>query len=241
MNARRHVLVVGAGIGGLASAIGLRLAGIDSTVFERADDVEAIQVGAGPALWGNAVRALRLLGLDEQAFRVCSRLERMVPRTSRGAVVADWPLGEMAKRHGFPAIGISRPERHKVLLGGVDASTLRLGSACARVEADDRGVTIQLADGSTVRGDALVAADGMRSVVRSQLHGDDEPRYSGQTSWRALVAAPCDVPPAFQLFRARMRWSPSTASAKRVRTGWRRSELRRAAAATPRAAAKLPS
>jgi 2-polyprenyl-6-methoxyphenol hydroxylase-like FAD-dependent oxidoreductase len=59
----RHALIIGGGIGGLATAIALRRAGIQATVYERADEIRAI--GAGLALWANAVRALGRLGLPD--------------------------------------------------------------------------------------------------------------------------------------------------------------------------------
>jgi 2-polyprenyl-6-methoxyphenol hydroxylase-like FAD-dependent oxidoreductase len=174
-------VVVGGGIGGLATAIALRNAGIDAAVFERAENVQTIQVGAGVALWANAVRALSLLGLHEAAEGVSSRLEYLSPRTWDGKTVAKWPVGDIARDHGFPPIAISRPDLHQVLLNAVDPGVLHLGSHVTRFEQDDGGVTIHLADGSTERGDVLIGADGGRSVVRAQLHGPEEPRYSGQT------------------------------------------------------------
>src|SRR5207247_8750674 len=59
---------------------------------------------------------------------------------------------------------------------------------------DDRGVTARFADGRTARGDLLVGADGLHSIVRAQLHGDAPPRYAGHTAWRAVVRLP--APPA---------------------------------------------
>src|SRR6266568_5803031 len=99
MSPRLRVMIVGGGIGGLATAIALRQAGIvDTTVFESADNVQAIQVGAGLALWGNAVRALHLLGLDTRAIEVSSRLARLTTRSWHGKAVSDWPVGEIAEK-----------------------------------------------------------------------------------------------------------------------------------------------
>jgi 2-polyprenyl-6-methoxyphenol hydroxylase-like FAD-dependent oxidoreductase len=84
-------------------------------------------------------------------------------------------------------IVMHRADLVAALLGAIPTETLSLGSRCISVRQDDGGVTAQLADGRTVSGDLLVGADGLNSVVRAALHGQDSPTYAGCTAWRAVV------------------------------------------------------
>src|SRR5207244_6736901 len=94
--ASRRVLVAGGGIGGLATAIALKQVGIDVTVFERAPDLRALEVGLGIHLWQNAIRALRKLGVDT-IETVGERMERMEWRNARGRFIAAWNVGDLGR------------------------------------------------------------------------------------------------------------------------------------------------
>jgi 2-polyprenyl-6-methoxyphenol hydroxylase-like FAD-dependent oxidoreductase len=74
-----------------------------------------------------------------------------------------------------------------VLIDAVDASTLRLGAECTGFEQDEHGVSVRFAGGREDRGDVLIGADGLHSVVRAQLLGPARPRWTGYAAWRAIV------------------------------------------------------
>src|SRR5260370_13538206 len=69
----KRVIIVGGGIGGLCTAIGLRQAGVDTIVYEQAEVLS--QVGAGLTIWANAIKALRKLGLADEVIRAGSKIE----------------------------------------------------------------------------------------------------------------------------------------------------------------------
>ena len=83
-------------------------------------------------------------------------------------------------------MGIRRPALHDVLASAA-AGDVKPGSEVTAFEPSDSRVDVSLADGRTVAADALVGADGIDSVVRAQLFGAQEPRYSGLTIWRAVT------------------------------------------------------
>src|SRR6478672_5872861 len=87
-----RVVVIGAGVGGLATAIALRQRGIEATVFERRPDMRKIQIGAGIHLWQNAVRALQQLGVADRVEAAGEPVERMEWRTPSGEFIAAWPV-----------------------------------------------------------------------------------------------------------------------------------------------------
>ena len=80
---------------------------------------------------------------------------------------------------GETHLGIRRPPLHEFLLNAADGGRINTGAEFTRFEQDDDGVTAHFADGRTARGEVLVGADGLKSVVRAQLHGESEPRYAG--------------------------------------------------------------
>jgi 2-polyprenyl-6-methoxyphenol hydroxylase-like FAD-dependent oxidoreductase len=88
---------------------------------------------------------------------------------------------------GAPAVGIHRATLHEVLLDHVGRDLLHLGRTATHYELSTEGAKLHFADGSVATGDALVAADGIRSICRQQLLGDGEPTYSGYFCWRGIA------------------------------------------------------
>jgi 2-polyprenyl-6-methoxyphenol hydroxylase-like FAD-dependent oxidoreductase len=180
-----RALVAGGGIGGLAAAIALRRAGFDVDIFERASEIR--EVGAGISLWANAIRALDRLGL-RPAIEACSvAYETGGLKTADGTVVSSISSAELQRLLGIAVIVLHRADLLAALLSAVPASSITFGATCAAVAQDSDGVELRLADGRTVRGDVLVGADGLYSIVRSHLHGSEPPRYAGCTAWRSVV------------------------------------------------------
>jgi 2-polyprenyl-6-methoxyphenol hydroxylase-like FAD-dependent oxidoreductase len=185
---RERALIVGGGIGGLATAHALAGEGLDVVVFERADDVRKIQLGGGFHMWTNAARALRRLGLYEQVQAIGAPLAATEYRTERGKLLATWPIDEIASTNGVVDVGVSRQDLQALLVAAVGADRIRLGARCTGFEQDRDEVRITLEDGSEERGSLLIGADGLRSTIRARLHGEHEPRYAGYTQCQSLIA-----------------------------------------------------
>ena len=175
------VIIIGAGIGGLAAAIALQRHAIPVQVFERAKALEVI--GSGLSLWPNALRALELLGL--QSALAC------VSRPMAAGAIYRWDGRVLLDPHATDArlmpIGIHRADLQALLLAALDQAQLQLGAECMRVEQSTSHVTAHFADGQAVQADALIAADGIHSHIRSQLYGQQALRYAGYTAWRGVA------------------------------------------------------
>jgi 2-polyprenyl-6-methoxyphenol hydroxylase-like FAD-dependent oxidoreductase len=179
-----RAIVIGAGIGGLSAGIALNRAGIDVEVYERADELK--EVGAGLSLWANAIHALELLGLGE-ALRFFSHAYAVAGiRTPPGDILSA-PSPDLERTLGVLCVVLHRVELQEMLLGALGAERVRLGARCERFSDDHTSVTAEFSDGRRARGDVLIGADGLYSVVRSQLHGRRPPRYAGYTAWRSVV------------------------------------------------------
>ncbi|HET7048894.1 MAG TPA: FAD-dependent monooxygenase [Solirubrobacteraceae bacterium] len=181
----RHAIVVGGGIGGLATAVALRQTGWRVTVVERSAQLR--EVGAGISLWPNAIHALWMLGLRPPLQAAATVQEDARIRTWQGKLLAP-PLGaRLQERFGAPLLMLHRAALQNLMIAAARPDRLILGRACVRVEQDASGASAHLDDGSSVEGDIVVGADGIHSVVRSVAFGAVNPEYSGYTAWRGVV------------------------------------------------------
>ncbi|MCG8440812.1 MAG: FAD-dependent monooxygenase [Caulobacterales bacterium] len=200
------IVIIGAGVGGLASAIALQRAGFAPRIFEQAPAFG--EVGAGLSLSPNATKGLEHLGLAAFLERVAD--EPVTQFTHHGITGED--LVVIDRRtcrddYGAAYFQLHRADFHAELARRVlahDRGAVRLGATVTGVEEDETGATVIFEDGATVRADIVIGADGVRSVVRDRLFGDDAPTFTGHMAWRAL--APASDLPAWFAERASHVW-----------------------------------
>jgi FAD-dependent urate hydroxylase len=180
-----RVLVVGAGIGGLATAIALQRSGRELLVLERA--AELWEVGAGISLWPNAVKALRRLGIGDAVEAAGAPAQAAAFRTWRGAQLGASITTQLQGRFGAPLLLVHRARLQAAMRQALGPDCIRLGAECTTLEQDESGVTVRLAGGGVERGAVVIGADGLRSRVRAALFEDGPPRYAGITAWRGVV------------------------------------------------------
>ncbi len=180
-----RILVIGAGIGGLTTAIALRRQGHEVLVLEQARQLR--EVGAGLTLWLNAMRALRTLGVADAVAAVGLPSLNGGIHSWRGEFLSQPPIHELEQRAGEVGIAVHRADLQRVLLAALDDGVLRLDAGCRAFEQHAQGVTALLRDGRMEHGDVLIGADGIWSTIRAQLLGESKPRYAGYLAWRAVV------------------------------------------------------
>lgn len=180
-----RVLLVGAGVAGLAAAIALERVGVEAVVLEREPRVP--EVGAGLALGPNAITALRRIGIAEAVEAAGEVLWRLQHRRDDGRVIADWPTGRVSRKVGAPIVALGRAELMGLLAERAPAGSVRLGAECVGLEERDGTVAARLADGGEERGAILVGSDGIGSAIRARF--DSTPlRSAGFTEWRGVCA-----------------------------------------------------
>jgi salicylate hydroxylase len=185
-----RLLVIGGGIGGLTAALAAQMQGFEVAVFEQARALSG--VGAGIQLSPNAMHVLRALGLEAPL-----RGAAFQPRAGEmrlgisGEPIMRFALGTDAEtRWGAPYLHVHRADLIGILAHALHTrapGALRLGQTLAGFSDTATGVTATLADASTVTGDVLVGADGLHSVVATQLFGQTPATDTGQIAWRAMV------------------------------------------------------
>jgi FAD-dependent urate hydroxylase len=179
-----RAVIIGAGIGGLTAAIALKQTGWDVSVYERAWELR--EVGAGITLWANAVKVLRKLGVGEAIESVAATIRQSEVRTWRGSLLSSMDFGPISEKVKAPSIGIHRADLQAKLADALGREHITLGMTCVSYFQDEKGATALFAEGDEVRGQILIGADGIKSLVRNQLLGNEQPRYAGYTAWRGV-------------------------------------------------------
>ncbi|MFE3546243.1 FAD-dependent monooxygenase [Nocardia sp. NPDC059177] len=176
-------IVVGGGIGGLATAVGLARRGWSVEVFERA--AEIAEVGSGISLWSNALRALDAIGVGGEVRAQAVEDASAGIRDPRGRWLARTDVATLRARYGAPVV-IHRAALLEILRSALPDDAVRPGISVTAAGAD--GSVVHSAGESSA--DLVVGADGLRSVVRQAVCGEVAARYAGYTAWRAVVELP---------------------------------------------------
>jgi 5-methylphenazine-1-carboxylate 1-monooxygenase len=206
-----EALIIGGGIGGLTLALTLHKVGISARVYDAVPEIKPLGVGIN--LLPHATHVLAALGLERDLANVAVTTRESVFFNRFGQLIYREPAGRDAG-YDWPQFSIHRADLHKVLLHAVrerlGADRVLAGRKCIGVERGAARVMAYFEDARSgamlpaVQGDFAVACDGLRSVIRQQLHpGEGKPLYSGVNMWRGVTV-----------------WPPFLSGASMVRAGW---------------------
>ena len=185
-----RVLIVGAGMAGLALAISLRRQGLDAEIVERQTTWPVH--GAGIYLVGNAMRALGSLNLADDVLRDGSLIKTQTLMNHRGKQLAVIDTASVWADCG-PCVGIRRADLQSMLVNALGAAEVRFSTTVTSLEQREDSAVVQFDDGQERTYDLVVGADGVRSSIRTLVFGSVQPRFCGQVGWRFLVQCPASI------------------------------------------------
>jgi len=183
------VAIIGAGMGGLATAAALRRVGIEVRLYEQAQ--QFARLGAGIQVGCNAMKVLRALGLEQRM-----RQQSFYPRSwnnrdwRTGAIKFDMIFGETAEaKFGAPYLLAHRGDLHAALASAVPAECIRLGHKLVGLDETGDGLRLTFANGAAATADAVIGADGVHSTVRDILFGTTPVNFTGRIAYRTTYPA----------------------------------------------------
>ncbi|MES2572718.1 MAG: FAD-dependent monooxygenase, partial [Verrucomicrobiota bacterium] len=178
-------IIIGAGIGGLTTAIALQQKGIEFEIYEAAPELK--EIGAGIWVPTNAMNVFERLGLAGRIKSEGKLMEEISVGNTEGTLFQKISAADIIPRFGNGTTTIHRGRLQSLLRAELDPTRIHTGKRLVRFEENASQVTAWFADESSASGDLLLGADGLRSVVRKEMFGLLPLRYSGQTCWRAAT------------------------------------------------------
>jgi salicylate hydroxylase len=181
--------------------------GCDVEVYEQAAELR--EVGAGLQLSANGTHVLYALGVGEALkAHSCEAEGKEIRLWNTGETWKLFDLGKVSlERYGYPYFTVYRPDVLGVLSEAVrreKPDAIHLGSRCTGFTQDAASVSLDLENGKTIVGDALIGADGVHSRIRQGLFGPDAPQFTGVIAWRGIV--PMEALPGHMARRVGTNW-----------------------------------
>ena len=181
-----RMAIVGGGLAGLAAANALARFGIETEVFEASPALG--EVGAAVNIAPNATRALIAIGLGEKIADVGLSSPGIYTRNMQTGEFLEFnDRRKTAARLGAPYYTFHRADLLDALASGPDRRLVHLDHRLVGIEEQSDSVGLTFANGAKAEAEFVIGADGVRSAIRQALYGQDNPTYTGQMVWRALL------------------------------------------------------
>ncbi|MCU4628219.1 FAD-dependent urate hydroxylase HpxO [Acinetobacter variabilis] len=204
-----EITIIGAGMGGLTTGIALKKFGHKVTIYEQAEKI--LPVGAAISLWSNGVKCLNYLGLTEQVAKLGGQLDQLAYIDGlTGDTMTQFSLLPLIEEVGQRPYPVARADLQNMLMDEFGREDIQLGKKMVELQEQKDGVLVKFADGTEIKTDLLIGADGTHSITRAYVLGEQvSRRYAGYVNWNGLVEISEKLTPADQ-------WTTFVGQGKRV-------------------------
>ncbi|KAJ0475303.1 putative FAD-binding domain, FAD/NAD(P)-binding domain superfamily [Helianthus annuus] len=182
------ILIVGAGLAGLTTALSLHRLGLRSLVLESSDSLRI--TGYALSLWTNAWRALDVVGIGSTLRKKSTQIKGFkIASLDTGLFTSEQALDKDGKFEGYESRCVKRKDLLEAIVNELPPDTIRYSSKVATIDELGRYKLVRLADGSILKTKVLIGCDGVKSVVAKWL-GLERPISDGRLAIRGLVEFP---------------------------------------------------
>ncbi|MFB6329019.1 FAD-dependent urate hydroxylase HpxO [Acinetobacter variabilis] len=204
-----EITIIGAGMGGLTTGIALKKFGHKVTIYEQAEKI--LPVGAAISLWSNGVKCLNYLGLTEQVAKLGGQMDQLAYIDGlTGDTMTQFSLLPLIEEVGQRPYPVARADLQNMLMDEFGREDIQLGKKMVELQEQEDGVLVKFADGTEIKTDLLIGADGTHSITRTYVLGEQVARrYAGYVNWNGLVEISEKLTPADQ-------WTTFVGQGKRV-------------------------
>lgn len=204
-----EITIIGAGMGGLTTGIALKKFGHKVTIYEQAEKI--LPVGAAISLWSNGVKCLNYLGLTEQVAKLGGQMDQLAYIDGlTGDTMTQFSLLPLIEEVGQRPYPVARADLQNMLMDEFGREDIQLGKKMVELQEQEDGVLVKFADGTEIKTDLLIGADGTHSITRAYVLGEQvSRRYAGYVNWNGLVEISENLSPADQ-------WTTFVGQGKRV-------------------------
>jgi 2-polyprenyl-6-methoxyphenol hydroxylase-like FAD-dependent oxidoreductase len=189
MDTRKEIVILGAGIGGLTTAIALRQKGFENVrIYERRHTVRTI--GAGIVIWANASKIFTTLNLINEIEQVGGSLNEMQRWTEKGEFIGAISVKEIDSRIGTKSFSINRNDLQEILLQKIRELNIPINynHNAQQISAKKNTAIIRFENDVEVNADIIIGADGrMNSIARKYVNKDNSPVYQNFVNWIGIV------------------------------------------------------
>jgi 2-polyprenyl-6-methoxyphenol hydroxylase-like FAD-dependent oxidoreductase len=177
------VNIIGAGIGGLTTALTLKQRGLNVKIFESSAEIKP--VGAGIIIANNAMQVFQKMGIQDKIEKAGNKISYMKITDTQLNSISVVDLTAYEKKYGVHNIAIHRGELQKILANEVGYDNINLSKRLSTIEKREL-FKLTFEDNSTIESKLVIGADGLKSVVRNQLFETSTLRNANQLCWRGI-------------------------------------------------------
>jgi len=179
----KQIAIIGAGIGGLTAALAFKQKGFNIAVYESAAEIKP--VGAGIGIANNAMQIFKKLGIHKKIENAGIKVSSMNITDHKLRSLSVMDLKEFEVKYGVCNVSIHRAVLQNILADEIDFENIKLSKRLLKIEQSEN-VKLFFEDGSIETADVVIAADGIKSVVRNQLFDRSQMRDTKQICWRGV-------------------------------------------------------